>query len=66
MKNKVIHRKYLPTRLPFTFTIVLLLCFEVYELSGIIKGVLFTFLGVVWIVSILALISEKPCRPGDI
>ena len=58
-KRRVISRKNLPTKLPVSFTALVIIWIDFYEASDILKGVLFTFLAITWITSTINLFTEE-------
>ena len=58
-KRRVIHSGNLPAKLPINRTIVLLIAFDYYKLSQFWCGILAAYLAIYWVLSILALFTEK-------
>lgn len=57
--KKVISFKNLPTRLPTTFTLVMVLFIKVFAITGIWLGVIITILALYWIACIIAIGMER-------
>lgn len=58
--NFVINRRNLPSRLPVTSTIAWYLFLEHFNTPGWIYGVVFTILGIIWVVSAFFIYLEEP------
>jgi hypothetical protein len=58
-KNKVIHRKNMPVRLPTFLTVVCYLLLDRFNAPEFIWGIVTMFLLLLWIVSIYSLVKEK-------
>ena len=58
-RHSTLSRQYMPTRLPITFTMVILLGMDIYHIPDVYRGIIYTLLSIIWLSSIGMLLSEK-------
>jgi len=58
-RHKVLQSRYLPTRLPLSLTVSGYIAIDYYHLPDIYKGILYTLMVIIWIISIGMKIMEK-------
>lgn len=63
---KEIHPKYLPSRLPITFTAVVFLLCDRFSAPGWVWGIAGTFLAMAWIGSIINMGNSEWVKPSEI
>lgn len=66
MKRKVIAFKYLPSRLPITFSILVWLLLDRFKPTDLWTGATYCFLVVLWIICIFGVFSQEAAAPADI
>jgi len=57
--KKVISHQNMPSRLPVTRTVVLMLAMDVWSTPGWAKGVIWTLLSLIWIGCVISIWREK-------
>jgi hypothetical protein len=65
-EQKILNRKFLPTRLPLTFTCFMYLFLDKFHAAGWMKGAGWTFTGLLWGAAIVAIWHEKPVTPEEL
>lgn len=63
MRQKKIKATCLPSRLPLTLTIAIVMALDYYQASGIVTGIFYTVLALIWLV---ALIDIFKCEYIDV
>lgn len=58
-KHRVLHVRYLPTKLPLTMTFMAYMAMDFYKISDVTRGVLYTLMVILWVVAIGMKIMEK-------
>jgi hypothetical protein len=59
-KKKVISRQNLPEKPPIAVSILTLIALDHWNADGVLRGILYTVLGLYWVVFFYALSYEKP------
>ena len=62
-KLEVISYKYLPTRLPITFTMCVYLLMDKFQPSQLWQGVFYSIMVIIWLIAIIAISSQKTVAP---
>lgn len=62
---KVINPLYLPFRCPLHLTITLMLMIEVKSVEGVLLGLTYSLIGLLWLAYIVALLKEKWFTPQE-
>lgn len=55
----IIKRNHIGAKLPASNTVILILCSKVWEWSDLTNGIVFSLVGVLWILSIYSIATEK-------
>lgn len=59
MKQKKINAKNIPQGLPVTFSIVTVMALDYYGASGVVKGIAYTLLALIWVVALLDIFKHE-------